>query len=249
MRHLLAAVLLAAPGLAADPVKPADVVELAIKAHGGKEALAKAAKGSQKMTGTLTVLGTEMDFAGEVLYALPDKYKMTLTISQPGQKVVVSQVVNGDKVRTLVDGKSRPLTAAQTGELRQSAANQEISLLVALLDEKKYKLKAGTDAKVGELDAAAVVVSGADKETKLDEVTLLFDKKTGQLARMTRTAAGPDDKPATEETTFAEFKKFGEALLPTKLTVTRGGKKFMTATVAEMKWLDKIDDKTFAVDE
>lgn len=242
MRHLFLAALIAAPAAAADPKA---VVELAVKAHGGKDALAKAGKGSQKMTGTLTVLGTEMDFAGEVLYALPDKYKMTLTVSQPGQKVVATQVVNGDKVKTLVDGKARQLTPEQKGELRQTAANQEISLLVALLDDKKYTLKAGPDAKVGDADAAAVVVSGKN----LADVTLLFDKRNGQLVQMKRTAVGPDDKPAAEETTLSEFKKFGDVLLPTKLVVTRGGKKFMSMTVSEAKWLDAVDDKTFAVDE
>lgn len=242
MRSLFAVALLVSPALAADPK---DVVELAIKAHGGKDALSKAVKGSQKMTGTLTVLGTEMDFAGEVLYALPDKYKMTLTVSQPGQKVVATQVVSGDKVKTLVDGKARQLTAEQKGELRQTAANQEISLLVALLDDKKYTLKAGPDAKVGEADAAAVVVSGKG----IADVTLLFEKKTGQLVQMRRTAVGPDDKPAAEETTLSEFKKFGDVLLPTKLVVTRGGKKFMTMTVSEAKWLDKVEDKAFAVDD
>ena len=245
MRHLLlvvSVVFLVAPAPAADPT---DVVELAIKAHGGKDALAKATRGSQKMVGTLTVLGTEMDFTGEVLYALPDKYKMTLTVTQPGQKVVATQVVNGDKVKTLVDGKARQLTAEQKGELRQTAANQEISLLVALLDGTKYTLKAGPDAKVGDADAAVVVVSGKG----IADVTLLFEKKTGQLVRTRREAVGPDDKPAVEETTLSEFKTFGDVLLPTKLVVTRGGKKFMTMTVSEAKWLDKVEDKAFVVDE
>ncbi len=242
MRSLIALLILGLPALAAEPK---DVVALAIKAHGGKDALAKAVIGSQKMAGTMTMLNTEVGFTGEVLYSLPDKYKMTLTLSVPGSKLVATQVVNGDKVKTVIDGKAQELTDPQKGELRQTTANQEISLLVALLDEKKYTLKAGTDAKVGDENAAAVVVSGKD----IADVTLLFEKKSGRLVRMTRTAVGPDDKPVQEETTLSEFKEFGDVLLPTKLIVTRGGKKFMTMTVSEAKWLDTIDDKTFAVDE
>ncbi len=244
MRHLLALAAVAVPAFAL-AAEPKDVIELAIKAHGGKDALAKAAIGSQKMAGTMVLLNTELEFAGEVLYALPDKYKMTLTLGRPGLKLVATQVVNGDKVKTVIDGKAQQLTAPQKGELRQTTANQEISLLVALLDDKKYTLKAGADAKVGDLDAAAVVVSGK----AIADVTLLFDKKTAQLVQMKRQAVGPDDKPVAEETTLSDFKKFGDVLLPTKLVVLRGGKKFMTMTVSEAKWLDKIDDKTFAVDE
>lgn len=243
MRFLLVALVAVPTGVMA--AEPKDVIELAIKAHGGKEALAKATIGRQKMTGTMTVQTTTLDFTGEVLFSLPDKYKMSVTLSRPGAKVAVSQVVNGDKVKTVVDGQPQELTAGQKAELRQSAANQEISLLVALLDETKYTLKAAPDAKVGDADTAAIVVSGKG----LADVTLLFEKTDGRLVRMTRQAVGPDDKPADEETTFAEFKKFGDVLLPTKLTVTRAGKKFMTMTVTEAKWLDKVDEKTFAISE
>jgi len=242
MRSLFALLFLGLPALAAEPK---DVIALAIKAHGGKDALAKAAIGEQKMTGTMTQLNTEIGFTGLVLYALPDKYKMTLTLSVPGNKVVATQIVNGDKVKTVVDDKPQELTKAQKGELLQTTANQEISLLVALLDEKKYTLKAGPDAKVGDDDAAAVVVS----RKGIADVTLLFDKKDGRLVRMNRQAVGPDDKPVAEETTLSDFKEFGDVLLPTTLVVTRGGKKFMTMAVTDVKWLDKIDEKTFAVDE
>lgn len=243
MRHLLVVVALASPGLAT-AAEPKDILELAIKAHGGSDALTKARIGSQKMTGSMIVLNTELDFTGEVLYALPDKYKMTLTLTRPGQKVVATQVVHGEKVKTIVDGQVQELTTGQKAELRQTAANQEISLLVSLRDEKKYTLKSGPDAKIGDADAAAVIVSSKG----LTEVTLWFEKKDGRLIRMARQALGPDDKPLTEETTLSEFKTFGEALLPTKLTVTRAGKKFMTITLTDAKWLDKIDDKTFAVE-
>jgi len=242
MRPLFVLLFLGAPALAAEPM---DVIALAIKAHGGKDALAKASLGEQKMIGIITQLGTEVAFTGEVLYALPDKYKMTLTLSVPGNKVVATQTVNGDKVKTVVDGKPQELTPAQKGERLQTTANQEISLLLALLDDKKYTLKAGPDAKVEDVDAAAVVVS----RKGIADVTLLFDKTDGRLVRMTRQAIGPDDKPVAEETTLSDFKKFGDVLLPTQLVVTRAGKKFMTMTVKDVKWRDKIDDKTFAVDE
>lgn len=244
MRSLLALLVFGLPAVAAGPK---DVIELAIKAHGGKDALAKAAVGEQTMTGTMTQLNTELEFDGRVLYALPDKYKMTLTLRVPGNKVVATQVVNGERVKTVVDDKPQELTPAQKGELLQTTANQEMVLLVALLDEKKYSLKAGPDAKVGDADAAAVVVSSTRKGVA--DVTLLFDKKDGRLVRMSRQAVGPDDKPVAEETTLSDFKEFGDVLLPTKAVVTRGGKKFMTMTVTDVKWLDKIDDKTFAVDD
>ena len=227
----------------ASAVEPRDVVELAIKAHGGKEALSKAAIGNQKMSGTLVLFNTEVEFTGEVKYALPDKYKMTLTLSQPGQKIVATQIVNGDKVKTLVDGKTRELSKAQQSELKQTAANQEMSLLVGLLNDKKYSLKLGADNS----ETASVIVTG--KTPGLAEVTLSFEKKSGQLVQMKREAIGPDDKPVTEETALSEFKKFGDVLLPTKLVVTRGGKKFMTMNLVDSKWLDKVEEKTFSLDD
>ena len=245
MRFALTLFAVGIAAIGASAAEPKDVIELAIKAHGGKDALAKAKVYTQKVAGTMTAYGTELEFAGDVACALPDRYRLSLSISQPGTKLLVTQTVNAGKVKSVVDGKARPLPEGQKKELLQQVALNEISLLLALKDETKYTLKSGTDAKVGEIEAAAVVVSGKD----IADVTLLFDKKTSQLVQTKRSAIGPDDKPADEETTLSEFKKFDGVLLPTKLVVTRGGKKFMTATVSDFKWLDKADDKTFAVDD
>lgn len=252
MRTLLAVSLLAAVALVAPAQEAPDnaaaakaVIAKAIAAHGGAEALKAFANTSSSATGTMTVLGAEMPFTSEVVFAAPDKLRMTMKTEIAGVKTEMVQVMNGDKFRLTMNGKATEIGAVEKGELKQAAMMQDIVLLAPLLGAK-YTLKAEKDDKVG--DAEVSVVSVAAKDFK--PATLSFDKKTGYLVRHVRKGFAPTLKgptEVTEETRMGEFQKFDGVMLPTKMTATHDGKPFMTMTVTAGKALKAVDEKLFTI--
>ena len=81
----------------------------------------------------------------------------------------------------------------------------------------------------------------------LKDVLLFFDKKSNRLVK-TQRRCSIGGVEVNEEQYLSDFKPFEKAILPTATVVNHDGKKFMTMTVTEMKFLDKIDDKEFAIE-
>ncbi|WP_239816499.1 hypothetical protein, partial [Bacillus atrophaeus] len=69
----------------------------------------------------MSIMGLEVEFGGEVLYSFPDKFKMTLNGDIMGQKLAISQIINGDKVKMTVMGMAVPIEDKQKEELKQAA--------------------------------------------------------------------------------------------------------------------------------
>ena len=240
----VAAVVAASASAQTDPKM---VVQKAIDAHGGADALKKNPAGIYKVKGDMAVFGADLSFTGDITYELPDKYRMTLDAELAGQKIGVVTVANGKKVKNTVNGQAAKIGDAEKAEIAQAAKMQEVSMLTPLLDPK-YTLKAEPDAKVGDDDVAVLLVTSEGfKPTKLS-----FSKKSGLLVKTERKGLAPamgEPKEVTEETVLSEFKKVDGVMIPMKMLVNHDGKKFMAMTVVEAKLLDKVDAKTFAIDD
>jgi hypothetical protein len=224
------------------------VVKKAIDAHGGADALTKHKAGTYKVKGDMTVAGTDVSFTGDITYELPTKFRMALDADVSGQKLALVQVVNGTKVKNTVNGTATKLGKAQTVELIQAAAMQEISQLTPLLDAKKYTIKLEKDEEVDGKPAAVVLVTGKNfKDTRLS-----FDKASGLMVKTSRRAVAPeapDDKEVVEDGILSGYKKVEGVMVPGKIAVTHDGKKFMTMTVVETALKEKVDPKNFDVDD
>lgn len=247
---LAAAALAAAPAAARDK-DAADtaeaVVKKAIAAHGGAAALDRYKAGSFKIKGDMTVFDMNLDFTGDLVYQLPDKFRMTIDTEVGGQKLSILQVVNGERIKNSINGADAPLGDAEKAELRQAAVMQEVSQLTPLLGGKKYTIKLDKDAEVGGKPAKVVLVSGKDfKDTKL-----YFDQKSGLLVKTSRRGLAPsmgdERKEVTEESLMSDFQKVEGVLLPMKIAVNHDGKKFMAMTLSDAKLMEKADAGKFAV--
>ena len=240
---------LAAPAFAQD-AKPLEVIQKAIDAHGGAVALNKAKIAKTTAKGTMNLGGQKIDYATTSIHSLPDKYKLETTGELAKLKLVTSQVLNGKKtkIRATLAGADQPLPEKAKDETIQAALVQEASLLTPLLDTKKYTMKADKDADVNGSPATVIVVTG----NGLKELKLFVDKKTNQLVKMQRKGLAPGSAGVVEvdeETFLSDFKKFEDALLPTKVVVTHDKKEFLTMNVTEWKFLDKVEATEFPVDD
>lgn len=242
---LMAAVaVLAAAGARAADDPAVEVVKKGIEAHGGAAALQKYPGGEYKVEGEVTVGAEKGKFESTISYALPDKFRMSVKTELGTTKTDVLVIVNGDKVKATTNGKATDLKDAAKGEFTQLAAVQEVSLLYPLLDEKKFTLKAEKDEKVGDKDAAVVLVT----RKGMKDVRLFFDKKDGTLVRFVHKMPDPFGAEATTEVTQSEFKKFDGVLQPTVQTVKQNNKEYMTLKVKDVKLIERPDPAAYKVD-
>src|SRR5262245_51824487 len=163
MRHPilgLAISLVAAGAVSADD-KAVTVVKKAIEAHGGADTLNTYKAGRFKLSGDIVIAGTEVEFTGSVAYHLPDRFRLTMSGTYMGEKLLIEQVVNGEKMRNTVrfgDMDISPNGDDEKEEVKFGVVLQEAEQLTPLLDSKKFTLKAADDADVNGKKAAVVVV-------------------------------------------------------------------------------------------
>src|SRR5438094_592207 len=80
------------------------IIDKAIKAHGGKDKLAKAKASEVKTKGKIH-LGGGIAFTGETYVQVPDKFKTVLELEVNNMNINVTTVFNGDKAWVKANGE------------------------------------------------------------------------------------------------------------------------------------------------
>jgi hypothetical protein len=236
-----AAALLAPPARAAD--EPKDILAKAIKAQGGEEFLAKHKGGRAKSKGKIDIPGVgEAEYAQEVAYMLPDKFRDSMELSVASQKIPVNTLVNGNKVSIEVNGKAIELGKELKTALRDVGHVLEVSRLVALKD-KKYELSVIGEDKVEGKKAVGIRVSAKGRK----DVSLYFYADTHLLAKVEhRTVDATTGNEVNEERIITEYRKSKDGPpVPKSVLLKRDGKKLLEAEVTEWEVVEKIDDSEF----
>ncbi len=237
----LALVLLPGTGRAQDPARV--VIEQAIQAHGGEERLARNRADKVKFKGNLFVRENVPDpFLAEVTVQLPTQFKMVLETNPGGDKHTIVQVLNGDKVTMMVDGKVEKPDAAALAELRDMQEIDRAVRLVPLLHDRTYELSLLPDVKVNDRPAAAVRVRGRGRK----EFVLYFDRELGLLVKFEHFLDDGKGKQVRHERYFGDFKDVSGHKRPFKVIAFRQGRKVMEADILDVKYYDKLDDSLFA---
>jgi hypothetical protein len=228
-------VFLAPTGLGAgDRDKALAVVEQAIKAHGGADALNKAQTRSRTGRGELTLSGN-IPFKAEEIVSLPERCRTVLEAT--GVRRVI--VLNGDKGWMLSGGASQEMNKELLSELREEPYVWWLATLTPL-QKDEFELTPLPDAKVNGEDASVLKVSHRGHV----DVRMFFDKKTGllvKIARRAREAGISLDK----EYAYSDYKEYEGVKLPTKEITTVNGKKLSEVKFADYQLLSKVEDKTF----
>src|SRR5690349_14510533 len=80
---------------AGDQDEALTLLNAAIKAHGGPEALERAARVVRKDTGAIVINGKDVLLSEELVTDLPSRFRLTVFIN--GTKARVVRILNGDK--------------------------------------------------------------------------------------------------------------------------------------------------------
>ena len=218
------------------------LVERAVKAHGGAEALGRIRADKVKLKGTLILRGQTTPFVAEITTQLPSKKKDIIETNNGGDKHTIRHIINGNKVYITVDGRAIPADPAQLAEIRSGLELERAKRLLPLLNDKSYQLAVLEEIKVNDRPAVGVGVTGRGRK----EMRLYFDKEYGLLVRAENRLGDGKSKEVRQHFFFGDFKEIGGYKRPTKIRAYRDGREIMEAELLDAKVLEKVDDTEFA---
>jgi hypothetical protein len=230
-------VVAAGPARAGDREAALEVIDRAIKAHGGAAGLAKVAVASHTESGVHLLGGKEVPFTSEVVHSLPERIRLEVLLDK---KFPFVSVVDGDKGWQRAGGMTFELSGPRVKEIREEAYVWWLATL-APLKQDVFQLAPVPDDRVDGQPAAGVKVSCRGHA----DTRLYFDKRSGLLVKIARRVpeAGV---PVDKEYLYSDYKEFDGVKLPAKEVMTLNGKKGAERTVSAYKFLSRPDKNAFA---
>lgn len=218
------------------------VVEAAVKAHGGADKLAKVKdkavtqKGKMKLFMPIEAEGNfEMTASG-------GKFRRQFDFSFMGMDFKNTTVFDGKTLWVSTNGMLMSFDKKDDIDALKEMLHSEKAAGLAMLGDKNLELSLIGDDKVGDTPVVGVRVS----EKGHKDVSLFFDKKTHLLKKIVgRSLDFQSHMEIEQERIVEEYKDFDGLKRPSKLTVTKDGKKQLEIEITEMKYIDKPDDSTF----
>jgi hypothetical protein len=215
------------------------LLEKAIKAHGGEEALTKYAALRVKLKRTDEP--TRFTYNHDWLFAAPDKFKDTGDGSYLGRRITTVYATDGKATWSLVEGRAEDLTGKFAEWYSQQAYLMQVMRL-APLKGKEYELKAIGETKVEGKPALGLLVRAKGRK----DVTLFFDADSGLLVKVEREVYDNlTEKDAKEERFYKNYPKKEALPCARSVVVKVGGKTTERYEVREIKFLEEADDKEF----
>jgi len=218
------------------------VVEKAIKATGGEQALAKFADTQWKSRGKLILGGQENPFTIDGLSQGLDKLQAKFAGEFGGSKIQGQTVLNGDQGWQKFGDTVRKLDATGLANEKRNNYLQIAPRTLLPLLGKEFTLTTAPDQTI---DGKAVTVLQA-KGPDGKEFTLSFDQGTGLLRRLEAEVVGLGEEEYFQETSFADYKELSGIQVATKVTSLRDGEPFVELENLEFKPAGKIEAGAFA---
>ena len=240
MRTTLAAALVcltAALGHAGDREDALAVVDRAIKAQGGEDALNKARTAVRAGEGIMFQGGKEVKFTDEMTWNLPNQWRDAVEIEKT---LHFTMAVNGDKGWQAIGGTVSDLGPERLKELREEIYILGLETLTPL---KKDGIDLTPLPEIKVDGQPAVGVKAASKGHA--DAKLYFDAHSHLLVKIER-ASDEAGVSLAKEYLFGGHKEFDGVVLPTRVVETLDGKKASELTSASYKFPSKPDESAFA---
>ncbi len=228
--------------------KTKELINKAIQAHGGVEALDKLSTATWKGRGLLyrDRDGREdkpLPFYGDWSAALPGNYRYTYAFKGVGGRLPLTTGLLGEKAwRTLrPDRGADDLPEEQMKTVKDEAHAWYVSRLVPLL---------GGDYQLMTLPATQRdnhFILGLKVDRKgYRTIYLFFDRQSNLLTYMDRKVFDPEKKQeALQETSYANFKQMGGATLPQSIVTRQGKKLVLELDIDTVTPMDSLPNKLF----
>jgi hypothetical protein len=214
--------------------EPKEVIGRAIKAHGGVDALVRAARLSRSGKGQLLV-PARTEFTSDEILDLPSRLR---SVTEVGRNRLV-RVLDGEHGWQQGIGPPTEMPAQRAAELQTEAYVLWVATLAPLLKDG-FTFTALPESKVNGRPALGVRVAARGKP----DLSLLFDKDSALLVEIA--CKGMDAGVAvSKEYLYAGFRDIDGARLPGRETLFLDGTKVHEITYSDYKLLRKVDEKAF----
>ncbi|MBX7105439.1 MAG: hypothetical protein K1X57_15245 [Gemmataceae bacterium] len=239
MAHRYACLLLLAIAGPVAGQTPAEIVERAVKAHGGS-AVSKMKFVSHSAKGRFNFGGIDVPATRAGKWALPDRVVWDLEMNREGTKL---------RTRIGVVGLAgwQQVNANPAIDLSPTAYDTMVEeswmfwlSSILPLNGKGLKFAPAEPAVVNNDAALGVLVTRDGKP----DVTLWFSKATGLLTKA-RFKGSDGGRATSKEFVFADHKEFDGVKLPTKLTDYANGVRMGEWQITEWKFADKLNADDF----
>lgn len=217
-----------------------EIINKAVAAHGGLEALTKTRADKVKLKGTIHMQGKPLPFLAETTVMLPGRLRNQVRINPGAQEVVLTQLLHGEKMGMFINGMPQKLTENLATELRETLVMNQVMRLVPLIRDPDLRPTFSGAGVVNGRPARIVRVAPPGRR----EIKLWFDQETGFLVK-TEHPVGLADKPVWQEEYYGDFREMGMFKRPAKMTTVRAGQKIMEAELVEVRYLEVIPENEF----
>lgn len=227
------------PGTAADSDKESrEILDRAIRAHGGADALNKTHNCKRTDRGTQALLDKEETFVGQVSRSLPDKIRLQIEVGKNFRTLIVLDGENGYQSDN--NGPAAKMQPARLKELREEIYLTWITTL-SPLTKKEFTLTTLPPTKFeGEEAVGFKVEYRGHADTKL-----YFGKRSGLLIRAERRVMeggiGVD-----KEYIYSAHQRISGVVVATKETHRVNKKKWTEFTAGDYSFPGKFAPATFA---
>ncbi len=225
-----------APASAGDRDDALAIIDRAVKAQGGADAIAKVRTAVRAGVGVMFQGETKTPFTDELMLNLPNQWRDTVDIDK---KLHFVMAVNGEKGWQAVSGTVGEIGPARLKELREEIYVLELETLLPL-QKPDFDLAAVPEIKVVDRPAAGVKVSSKGHA----DAKLYFDNQTHLLVKIERSAQEAGLK-LNKEYLFGNYKEFDGVKMPTSQMEMLEGKEVMELTSASYKFPAKPDEAAF----
>jgi hypothetical protein len=219
-----------------------DLIDKAVKAHGGADNIAKEKAVVFKAKGKFYGIGEEgIPYTGTWSMQQPDRIRVEIDGEVAGQSFKFISVYDKDKGWIAVGEMLMDADKEHLAESREEMHAVRMAQLRGLTD-KDCKLSPVGEVKVNDKPAIGVRVEYKGYQ----DVTLFFDKETNVLVKSERRAKDADSgKEFAAETFYSDYKKANGVLTAHKHIINRDGKIYVDHEITEIEVKDKLDDSLF----
>jgi hypothetical protein len=226
----------------ADAATTRALIDKAIKAHGGAEAVAKFKGSAVTFKGTFHGMGMKLPMSGTITSFGPDRLKADVEVEAGGQTFRVVNVLGGDRGWLKLGDNVKDMGKDELAEAREQQHAGWVASLAPLVHPKGYTLAPAGELLVNDKPTLGVKVSVNGHR----DVTLYFDKDIGLLARYDSTVTDEGSgREVTQEVTPTDYKTVQGTKQSGKFVIRRDGKLFMEGEATEITLTDTLDPSQF----
>ena len=212
--------------------EPRAVIEAAIAAHGGADALARLRGVRLTAEGAIERGGETVRFTAEYAIRAPDFQRTIVTVAGEAEGIV--RVLAGGKAWQRAGGTTRALAGDELADFRDGVYQNHLRTLRPLVAEKGFDLSPAGEARVSDRPAVGVRVAAAGRP----DVLLYFDAGTSLLVKLERRSRGADGREQTLEAFFEDYKAVEGVQYPRAVTTRHDGRPYLRLTVTGVRFED-----------